>query len=118
MIARYAAALSAVTLTLCPAPVRAGPCTQQIYDAQNTVDKRLDAIAAAGKSGNQSVAATMHRQPTLNSVASAEEKLGDISEGDVQALRKDMDEARKADDNGDLAACLKALDDARRILSR
>jgi hypothetical protein len=118
MIARHAMALSGVTLALCSAPVRAGPCTQQIYDAQNTVDKRLDAIAAAGKSGNQSVAATMHRQPTLNSVASAEEKLGDISEGDVQALRKDMDDARKADDTGNLAACLKAPDDARRILSR
>ena len=74
MIARYAVALSAVTLALCPAPVRAGPCTQQIYDAQNTVDKRLDAIAAAGKTGNQSVFATMHRQPTPHSVASAEEK--------------------------------------------
>lgn len=118
MVARHAIALSATALALCSAPVRAGPCTQQIYDTQVTVDKWLDAIAAAGKSGNQSVAATMHRQPTPSSVAKAEEKVGDISEGDVQALRKDMDDARKADDNGDLAACQQALDDARRILTR
>ena len=60
----------------------------------------------------------MHRQPTPLTVAGAEDKAGDLSEADVKALGAFMDEARKADGAGDLAACRKALADLQRILDR
>ena len=59
----------------------------------------------------------MHRQPSPLSVAGAEEKAGDLSEAEVKALAAFMDQARKADVAGDVAACQKALADADRMLN-
>jgi hypothetical protein len=118
MLVRYAMALMCPALALFAAPAHAGPCTQQIYDADLAVGKALGAAAARGKAGPQSTFATKHRQPTPSSIASAEEKLGDISPADLQTLNEEMDEARKADATGDLAACQKALDLAMRFLNR
>ena len=62
---------------------RAGPCRalhrSEIYDFDLLLNKKLNAAAAAGKAGAQSMAATAHRQPTLKSVEQAEVQLGDIS---------------------------------------
>jgi hypothetical protein len=117
MIIRHAMAFNAA-LALFSTPALAGPCTQQIYDAELALDQRLNSAAARGHAGTQSTGAMLHHQPTPNSLAQAEEKAGDLSEADVAAGTADMDEARKADDAGDLAACQKALADLRRILGR
>ena len=118
MAVRTAIALGVAALAFCSAAARAGPCAGEIYDADIAINKRLDAAAAHGKALPQSSAATMHRQPTPRSVAGAEAKAGDISEADFKALNAFMQDARKADDTGDLAACHKALADLKRILER
>jgi hypothetical protein len=118
MIVGYAAALSGLALVLLAAPARAGPCTQEIYDFDILLNKKLDAAAAAGKSGAQSMAATAHRQPTLKSVEQAEVQLGDISPANAQAFTDAMVEARKADVAGDRAGCEKALNAAKSMLNR
>jgi hypothetical protein len=118
MAVRTAIALSVAALVLCNAAARAGPCAGEIYDADIAINKRLDAAAAQGKTAPESGFATMHRQPTPLTVAGAEVKAGDLSEADVKALGAFMDEARKADGAGDLAACRKALADLQRFLGR
>ncbi len=98
------------------AAAHAGPCTDEVYQAQVAIGKRLDAAAAAGKSGTQSSFATMHRQPTPGTVARAEAQVGDLSEADLNTITQDMEAARKADAANDQAGCEKALADVRRIL--
>jgi hypothetical protein len=75
----------------------------------------MNAIAAAGKAGKESITATMHRQPTPNSVANAEVGLGEASGKDVEDFERAMDRAVKADDANNLAECENALSEARRI---
>ena len=116
MTMRAVLAFLALAAALCPAPSRAGPCAEEIYQADVAINKKLDAIAARGKSGDESAFATSHHQPTPATVAGAEESLGDISESDVSAVRAFMQEARKADERGDKPACEKALSEARKIL--
>ncbi len=118
MIVRAAAALSLGALAFLAAPAHAGPCADKIYQADIAIGKRLDAAAAAGKAAQESTFATMHRQPTPQTVAGAEEKAGDLSEADVKALSEFMDEARKADAGGDKPACEKALADVQRVLGK
>ena len=114
MTVRYAMALSAAALVTSAA--EAGPCTNELYQADVAINKRLDMAAAQGKTASQSVGAQLHRQPTPGSIAAAEGKLGDLSDADAEAVGKDMDAARKADAAGDKAGCEKALADVRRIL--
>ena len=97
---------------------KAGPCTQQIYDFDVALNKKLQAAAAAGKAGAQTKAATTHRQPTLKSIEEAEVQLGDISPANAEAFTKAMEDARKADAASDLAGCEKALNAAKRMLER
>jgi hypothetical protein len=118
MAVRTAIALSVAALVLCAVAAHAGPCAGEIYDADIAINKRLDAAAAQGKTAPESGFATMHRQPTPQSIAGAEVKAGDLSEADVKALGAFMQEARKADGAGDLSACRKALADLQRILDR
>ena len=113
-----AMALSVASLVLCASAAHAGPCTGEIYDADIAINKRLDAAAAKGKSAAESTFATMHRQPTPQTVAGAEAKVGDLSEADVKALTEFMEEARKADAGGDRPACEKALAAVRGVLGR
>ena len=118
MAVRTAIALGVAAIVLCSAAAQAGPCAGEIYDAETAIGKRLDAAAAKGKALPKSQAALLHRQPTPQSVAGAEVKAGDLSEADFKALAAFMDEARKADGAGDLAACRKALADLHGILDR
>ncbi len=118
MAVRSAIALSVATLVLCCAAAEAGPCGGEIYDADIAIGKRLDVAAAKGKTLPESQGALLHRQPTPQSVAGAEVKAGDLSEADLKALGAFMEEARKADGAGDLAACRKALSDLHGILGR
>ncbi len=98
-----------------PAAV-AGPCTYDIYQADEKIGKALDAAATKGKRGKESTFATTHRQPTPATLAGAEQQLGDISEAQVKAVRDFMQEARKADGANDRPACEKALAEARKVL--
>jgi len=107
MIGRCVAGLLALAL-LSPAAF-AGPCTDRIYQFDLALAKRLDAAAAAGRSGAETQGALLHHQPTPSSVAGAEAKLGDISEANLTAINEAMEDARKADDAGDLAGCERAL---------
>jgi hypothetical protein len=107
-----------MTLVLFAAPAHAGPCTDRIYQSDLAVAKLLDVAAAQGRPAPESTFATMHRQPTPSTVASAETKVGDLSPAEMQAITTDMDEARNADDAGDRAGCEKALSAIDHILRR
>jgi hypothetical protein len=94
----------------------AGPCSDQIDAMQGRVDAKLEAKAAAGPTAKEGVAAGMSVQPTPQSIAVAEEKLGDISPRKVKAIKRGMARARVADKVGDLRACRKALAAVQRVL--
>src|SRR5262245_25789757 len=95
-------ALSTIMAALFPAaPALAGPCTGDILTLQGQIDNRVDAAAGKGRTGKQSTAAQLHRQPTPQSIANAEANLGEGQPGD-KALAA-LDAARKADEAGDSA---------------
>ena len=75
----------------------AGPCSHEIDRVQAEIDAKLEAKAAAGPSARESTAATMHRQPTPGSIATAETRLGDVSPQKVEAVAAAMARAREAD---------------------
>jgi hypothetical protein len=118
MIVRHTTAVAGMAIILDAAPAYAGPCTDRIYQTDLQVAQLLDAAAAQGRTAPQSAFATMHRQPTPGSVASAEQQAGDLSSADVQAITEAMDVARHADDEGDRAGCEKALNDVDHVLNR
>jgi hypothetical protein len=94
----------------------AGPCTQDIVQMEIRIDARLNARAAAGPSGTESTAAMMHRQPTPQSIAEAERKLGDLSQQTIDAVRQSMASAKTADQAGDLAGCKRALAEVQKAI--
>jgi hypothetical protein len=94
----------------------AGPCTQDIAVVQGDFDARLNAAAASGQEATESTYATMHRQPTLNSVAGAEERLGELPPAQVEAFTAAMKRALDADAAGDGGACQLALNEAKHTL--
>jgi hypothetical protein len=106
----------AVVLVTSIAASLAGPCSQQIDGVQAKIDAKLEAIAAVGRSARESTAATMHRQPTPESIAAAESNLGDVSPEKVQAAEAFMTRARDADRAGDQSACEQALAEAQRVI--
>ena len=118
MIVRQAAAVAGMVFIFGAVPVHAGPCTDRIYQADLDVAKLLDSAAAQGQPAAESTFATMHRQPTPGSIATAEEEAGDLTSEETQAITEAMDEARHADDEGDQAGCDKALSDVDRMLKR
>jgi hypothetical protein len=90
----------------------ARPCSDDIAQAESRLNKRLEAIAAAGPSGPQDATAFgKHLQPTPRTVATAEEKLGELSQQKIEAIRHAMERARAADAAGDKSACRQALAD-------
>jgi hypothetical protein len=118
MIVRVATAAAGMALIFSAAPVHAGPCTERIYQTDLDVAKLLHSAASQGGTAPQSAFATMHRQPTPGSIATAEQQVGDLSGNEVQAITEDMDEARHADGADDRDGCEKALSDVDRILKR
>lgn len=92
-------------------PCQAGPCTKDIEAMQVRIEARLNTKAAAGPSAKQSVGAQLHRQPTPDSIANAERKLGDLSPDTIVKVNAAMDRAQKADAAGDESGCRKALDE-------
>ena len=116
MAVRVAIVSSAAALAMWTATSYAGPCANEIYQADVAIGKRLGAAAAAGKPGIESNFATMNHQPTPGSMARAEEQAGDLSATEAQTVEQNMAAARKADAANDRAGCEKALADVRRIL--
>ena len=107
----------AAALTASMSASYAGPCSQEIVRVQAEIDAQLQAKAAAGPSARESTAATMHRQPTPNSIAAAEVRLGDVSSQKMDAVTAAMARAREADQAGQQSACEQALIDAKRALA-
>jgi hypothetical protein len=106
----------AIVLAVWTSATFAGPCSKEIDRVQVKIDAKLEARAAAGGSARESTAATLHRQPTPDSIAAAEAKLGDVPEEKVQAVESLMTRAREADRAGDQSACEQALAEAQRLL--
>jgi hypothetical protein len=117
MIVRQTA-LAAAALIAATAPAYAGPCTGRIYEANLAISKVLNSAAARAGTARQTAFATMHRQPTPSSIATAEQQEGVLTDEETQAITEDMDEARRADGEGDLDRCQKALDDVDGMLRR
>jgi hypothetical protein len=118
MTVREATAVAGMAFILGAVPAQAGPCTDRIYQTDLGVAKLLNSVAAQGRPAPQSAFATMHRQPTPGSIATAEQQAGDLTSEEAQAITEAMDEARRADDHGDSDGCEKALSDVDRMLKR
>ena len=118
MTIRSAMASSAVALLLTIAPCQAGPCSKAISDTQAAWDAKLDAAAASGPTAPESTSATLHHQPTPNSVAHAEAQVGDISPENTATFNDAMARARAADESGNEKACRQALDEAGQALRK
>lgn len=109
-------ALSAAVLVASTLTCFAGPCSSEIARMQARLDARLGAAAARGPSAPESAGALAHRQPTPGSIASAEQRLGEISPENGKIIREAMARARQADQAGDKAACEQALAEVRRTI--
>jgi hypothetical protein len=107
-----------VLSTASPLPCFAGPCSAEIDAIMSRIDAGLEAVAAAGRGGAETAAATKHHQPTPKSIAEAEAKLGDVSTKLVGEVGNAMARARSADLAGDGAACEDALAVVRKGLER
>ncbi len=118
MNAKSIAALGAAALVTSTISSLAGPCSTEIDGMQARLDARLAARGAAGPSATEGLAATTHRQPTPESIATAEERLGEVSTRAVQEITQAMTRARAADDAGDKSACEQALAEVRRALGQ
>lgn len=96
-----------LAVVIAPAAALAGPCLARIDRAQAELDRQIGAVARAGKTGKESVAATDDNQPSPRSLAQAEAAVGDGTQMEqaVAALAR----ARKADAAGDQAGCEAAL---------
>jgi hypothetical protein len=105
-----------MTLALSTTASSAGPCSQQIAQVQALIDAKLAANAAAGPPAPESAAALRNRQPTPQSIASAESKLGEISQQTMTAIGAAMTRAREADRVEDKAACERALEEAQHAI--
>ena len=110
------AAVNAVVLLVSISNGYAGPCSSRIEQTQQSIDAKLQAREAEGASGRESTSATLHRQPTPQSIARAEETLSGLSAEKVQLVEKTMARARAADASGDERACSEALAEVQRAI--
>ncbi len=86
MIVVRSAGLSAVFVATWTFSAYAGPCSTQIEQTRIRIEAKLGAQAAAGSSAPESSNARLHRQPTPNSITSAEETLGEVSNKTVELV--------------------------------
>jgi hypothetical protein len=93
-----------------------GPCAAQIDRMQARFDTKLASAAGKGPTARESVAATDSRQPTPDSIAAAEARLGDLTPRTVEEIESGMARARKADAEGNRAACEAALAEVQRAI--
>src|ERR1700722_16295342 len=112
------AAVASTTIAVAGSVANAGSCAQGIDLLQVQFDSKLEAKAAAGPSAREGTAATMNRQPTPQSIAAAEAKLGEISPEKAQIFEAAVARARVADRIADPSACEQALADAQSALDQ
>jgi hypothetical protein len=102
-------------IVLLPLPSSASPCTPEIDRGWAPVDLKIQARIGAGRSVPQSSIALLHRQPTPNSMAAAQDLLNDVwlpIEAAVSALSR----ARQADRDNDERTCRQALVEVQRAI--
>jgi hypothetical protein len=114
MIAPKTFLLSAIAFVMPISASYGGPCSEEIDNMMVRINAKLEAKAAAGPAARED--AGMPIQPTPRSIATAEEKLGEVSSQTVDAVRQAMLRARAADSAGDKNACEKALSDVQHAL--
>src|SRR5262249_15065940 len=98
----------AASLAASISAVYAGPCWDEIATMQAKINAKLEAKAAAGPPAPASAMVGV-AQPTPRSMATVEERMGEMSPETRQAVEQAMARARAADDTGDKAACEQAL---------
>src|SRR5580693_8133277 len=108
----------AAALAASAGSVHAGPCTPQIALMQARFDARLQAAARKGPTVRETNAATDHRQPTPDSIAAAEGRIGEISPGAVKMIETGMARAREADAANDRTVCEQALAEVQRAIGQ
>ena len=118
MIAYRGFFLGSAMLLVSTTASQAGPCAPQIIHMQGRVDAWLEAVAARGKSGPESTDARLHRQPTPQSIETAETRLGELPAQTAKAINSAMQRARDADAANDLATCEAALAEVQRLIRR
>jgi hypothetical protein len=109
MTIRRLVVLNVVVFSVSTSACYAGPCSHEIDRMQARIDARLEAKAATGPGATESAGALIHRQPTPGSIATAEERLGEMSAQKSAAVAQAMARAREADLAGDQGACERAL---------
>ena len=103
-------ALSAVAFAASISATLAGPCSTEIDAMMNRIDTFLNARAAAGPGAQeQATVGGRHVQPTPQSMAAAEGKVGEMSPETIKQIHDAMARARAADAAGDDVACKEAL---------
>ena len=109
--------LSAVMFTASISATLAGPCSADIDAMMAKIDAALNASAATGPGAQQqSTVAGRHVQPTPNSMAAAEAKVGGLSPETIEQIRGSMARARAADAVGDNVACKEALAEVQGVI--
>jgi hypothetical protein len=99
--------IAAVVIVSSCADAHAGPCTAQIAALERAIPRETVG-PDSGPTGQQSVGAQLHHQPTPGSVERAEDKAR-------EAAAAALDRARTADAAGDGTACTRALQDAKEL---
>jgi hypothetical protein len=99
-------ATTAVALLCGSGAAHSGLCTPQIEELERQI-AHAPSSAKSGPTAPQSIAAQLHHQPTPETVRDAERK----ANADAAAA---LQRARQADTDDNLAACAKALDEAKR----
>jgi hypothetical protein len=98
-------ATTAATVLCGSGAARSGPCTSQIEQLERQIG-HASSVAKNGPTAPQSLAAQLHYQPTPETVRNAERK----ADTDAAAA---LQRARQADTDDNLAACARALDEAK-----
>jgi hypothetical protein len=114
---RKALIIITTAFILSPLPSAATPCMPDIDHGWAQVNLKIHARISAGRSAPQSSIALLHRQPTPNSVAAAQDLLNDVwlpIEAAVSALSR----ARLADRDNDERTCRQALIEAQRAIDQ
>jgi hypothetical protein len=95
----------------------AGPCSDDISSMMVKINDYLDAKIAAGPPAPAGALVGV-AQPTPRSMATVEERMGEISPQTANAVEQAMARARAADATGDKVACEQALAEVQRALGQ
>jgi hypothetical protein len=115
-IVALCATWSIVALCASLSTANAASCSNDIDHMQARIDANVEAIAAAGPAVPPGIGAGMGVQPTPFSMATVEEKMGEIKRSTFDAVHDAMTRARAANSAGNYKACEKALAEVRRFM--